>query len=61
MEGPIVDSFYDMAIILWNIRLRPMLPMVNSEKPPNFADHVAQRNTGKVVNTVQPERYSHLS
>ncbi|PGH32106.1 hypothetical protein GX50_05122 [[Emmonsia] crescens] len=56
MEGPIVDSFYDMAIILWNIRLRPMLPMVNSEKPPNFADHVAQRNTGKVVNTVQPER-----
>jgi len=29
-EGPIVDSFYDMALITWHNPLRPPLPMLNS-------------------------------
>ncbi|EGE85574.1 IQ calmodulin-binding domain-containing protein [Blastomyces dermatitidis ATCC 18188] len=60
MEGPIVDSFYDLAIIQWNTKLTPMLPMINSpamtEKPPSFAHHAGQKLTGKAVNTFQLER-----
>jgi phosphatidylserine/phosphatidylglycerophosphate/cardiolipin synthase-like enzyme len=29
-EGPIVDSFYDMALISWNKKLEPPLPSYNS-------------------------------
>ncbi|OAX81244.1 hypothetical protein ACJ72_04416 [Emergomyces africanus] len=49
MEGPIVDSFYDMAIIMWNIKLSPPLPMIHSpaalEKPPSFANHSTKKNS----------------
>jgi phosphatidylserine/phosphatidylglycerophosphate/cardiolipin synthase-like enzyme len=30
VEGPIVDSFYDMFLISWNIALEPPLPMLES-------------------------------
>lgn len=30
MEGPIVDSIYDMALISWHKKLDPPLPMINS-------------------------------
>ncbi|WEW57297.1 hypothetical protein PRK78_002762 [Emydomyces testavorans] len=29
-EGPIVDSFFDMALIAWNIALVPQLPMLDT-------------------------------
>ncbi|KAK2796477.1 hypothetical protein FQN51_009366 [Onygenales sp. PD_10] len=57
LEGPIVDSFYDMAIISWNIKLKPMLPMITSpaaaEKPPSFADHAVKRISEKNPNLNQ--------
>lgn len=28
-EGPIVDSFYDMALISWHNAMRPPLPRLN--------------------------------
>ncbi len=28
-EGPIVDSFYDMALISWHNALKPPLPLLN--------------------------------
>jgi hypothetical protein len=30
IEGPIVDSLYDMALISWNNKLEPPLPAINS-------------------------------
>lgn len=35
LEGPIVDSFYDMALISWFRPMRPILPLLNRpfEKP----------------------------
>ncbi|KAK3318867.1 hypothetical protein B0H66DRAFT_582359 [Apodospora peruviana] len=30
LEGPIVDSFYDMALLSWNKKLEPPLPSYNS-------------------------------
>lgn len=30
LEGPIVDSFYDMALISWHNALNPPLPTHNS-------------------------------
>ncbi|PGH18320.1 hypothetical protein AJ80_04498 [Polytolypa hystricis UAMH7299] len=42
VEGPIVDSFYDMALVTWNTLLEPPLPMINSpaasKAPPSFAE-----------------------
>jgi hypothetical protein len=33
LEGPIVDSIYDMALISWNKKLEPPLPcLTNTEK-----------------------------
>jgi hypothetical protein len=29
LEGPIVDSFYDVALISWHIELRPPLPCLS--------------------------------
>lgn len=28
IEGPIVESFYDMALITWNNEMRPPLPLL---------------------------------
>ena len=40
LEGPIVDSFYDLALNSWHNTLNPPLPMSNSPasaaKPPTF-------------------------
>lgn len=35
LEGPIADSFYDMALISWFRPMHPMLPLLNQpfEKP----------------------------
>ncbi|EEH05919.1 IQ calmodulin-binding domain-containing protein [Histoplasma capsulatum G186AR] len=59
LEGPIVDSIYDMAIIQWNAKLRPMLPMVNSPaalgQPPTFANPAAQKSPEKEVYAVPQE------
>lgn len=30
VEGPIVDSLYDMALLSWHKKLEPMLPMIDS-------------------------------
>jgi phosphatidylserine/phosphatidylglycerophosphate/cardiolipin synthase-like enzyme len=30
VEGPIVDSFYDSALIIWNKSIEPPLPMLDS-------------------------------
>jgi hypothetical protein len=30
LEGPIVDSLYDMALITWSNKLEPPLPTINS-------------------------------
>ncbi|EEP81672.1 conserved hypothetical protein [Uncinocarpus reesii 1704] len=40
-EGPIVDSFYDMALISWNVALNPSLPLIDtparSKIPPSYS------------------------
>ncbi|KAF4555289.1 Hypothetical protein D9617_2g052420 [Elsinoe fawcettii] len=33
LEGPIVDSLYDMALLTWNNELQPSLPLLVPEKP----------------------------
>lgn len=42
VEGPIVDSFYDMALISWNTALDGQLPLIDSSaalgKPPSFEE-----------------------
>ena len=47
LEGPIVDSFYDLALNSWHNSLDPPLPMSNSPasfaKPPSF--EVASHNS----------------
>jgi phosphatidylserine/phosphatidylglycerophosphate/cardiolipin synthase-like enzyme len=35
LEGPIVDSFYDVALISWHNALNPPLPMLNSPAADN--------------------------
>ncbi|GAA5874162.1 hypothetical protein JCM1840_000371 [Sporobolomyces johnsonii] len=34
IEGPIVEAFYDMALLSWNEALNPTLPLLNSPPPP---------------------------
>ena len=36
LEGPIVEGFYDMALLSWNNALNPPLPLLNH--PPNYSD-----------------------
>lgn len=33
LEGPIVDSFYDMALVSWHNELKPPLPLLNHPIP----------------------------
>ncbi|PGH16839.1 hypothetical protein AJ79_01483 [Helicocarpus griseus UAMH5409] len=60
LEGSIVDSLYDMAIISWKLKLKPMLPMIDSpaesEKPPSFADNTALRTSEKATREADTER-----
>ncbi|EEH35897.2 phospholipase D Active site motif protein [Paracoccidioides lutzii Pb01] len=59
LEGPIVDSLYDMAIISWNTKMRPMLPMINSpaasDKPPSFADHISRTGPERITGAMSTE------
>lgn len=59
-EGPIVDSFYDVALISWNKALKPPLPYLNRPATglptPTFdADSYATLfdKTGKLVQVYQ--------
>ena len=51
-EGPIVESFYDMALLSWHNTLTPQLPLVTSPPPPittfTFSDgHVTVGETSE--------------
>ncbi|KAI1923336.1 hypothetical protein LOZ52_001078 [Ophidiomyces ophidiicola] len=54
-EGSIVDSFYDMALISWDISLQPPLPMIESpaslEEPPSFANNIQVNESNEAYNT----------
>ena len=39
LEGPIVDSFYEMALITWNIALNPALPLLNRPASTTVPSH----------------------
>lgn len=57
VEGPIVDSFYDMSLCSWNKRLEPPLPSYNSPNTStwksNFqqpSNNEAPKNNGVLLN-----------
>lgn len=39
VEGPIVDSFYDMALITWHMVLDPALPLLNKPATTTVPSH----------------------
>lgn len=46
LEGPVVDSLWDMAMISWHTHLDPMLPCLNSPATEAWAARVAQATKG---------------
>lgn len=56
VEGPIVDSFYDMALISWHKTLNPPLPMfgfpASDAKTPSFSSK--QTYTGSETEMTEP-------
>ena len=54
LEGPIVDSLYDMALLSWNKRLEPMLPCIGDPARITFSgnsqgnDHVPNDRVGQI-------------
>ncbi|KAI1962863.1 hypothetical protein LOZ58_002487 [Ophidiomyces ophidiicola] len=56
-EGSIVDSFYDMALISWDISLKPPLPMIESpaslHEPPSFANNSQVNESNEAVELPQ--------
>lgn len=59
VEGPIVDSFYDMAIITWEKPFDPPLPMLGSPAadvpPPTFSTQQTTQEADENVNEPPPE------
>lgn len=54
-EGPIVDSFYDMALLSWNKKLEPPLPSRNSPAADVGLDgHAEESGTSSAVPENQP-------
>ncbi|CEQ39387.1 SPOSA6832_00904 [Sporobolomyces salmonicolor] len=44
IEGPIVEAFYDMALISWNEALNPTLPLLNSPPPTQREYHFGENH-----------------
>ncbi|GAA5960569.1 hypothetical protein JCM21900_002846 [Sporobolomyces salmonicolor] len=44
IEGPIIEAFYDMALISWNEALNPTLPLLNSPPPTQREYHFGKNH-----------------
>lgn len=56
VEGPIVDSFYDTALISWERGLEPPLPMLNSPAAsapiPSFSGNITMEASSGTINNL---------
>jgi len=52
IEGPIVDSLYDMALIAWNNKLEPPLPAINSPAAAGGVDAVQDSNHENLLSSL---------
>ncbi|KAI0061253.1 hypothetical protein BV25DRAFT_770703 [Artomyces pyxidatus] len=56
LEGPIVDSFYDMALLSWSNAMNPPLPLLS--KPPTYPDSYAFKKDNKHLGYIDEEASS---
>ncbi|KAI0050745.1 hypothetical protein FA95DRAFT_1535710 [Auriscalpium vulgare] len=56
LEGPIVESFYDMALLSWSNALNPPLPLLS--KPPTYGDSFHFKDENNYLKYIDAEEAS---
>lgn len=59
IEGPIVDSFYDMALLSWSAALEPPFPLLSHA--PSGNERLNQYSEGSLASETEILNHSYLT